>query len=185
MENGEHFTRGRSKYENYKRYRLNIILVGAMGAGKTTIGRKLAVRLGYRFIDTDFQIELEYGLRVTEIFEQQGEKYFRGLETDLLKRLANVENTVIATGGGLLTTPENFEIICSLGTSVYLKAKIEDIFERVSRNNKRPLLQTENPMQTIIELVSAREKLYAKADLTIDTDLLRMREIATKIIEAL
>ena len=156
-----------------------------MGCGKTTIGRKLAVRLGYRFIDTDYQIEREQKTRVKEIFAKNGETYFRNLETDLLKRLEKVNNTVIATGGGILTTPGNMEIVRKIGISIYLKACVDDKFERISRNSKRPMLQTENPRKTVVDLLEKRESLYAQADYTINTGSLKMGSIVSMIIREL
>ena len=161
---------------------MNIVLIGFMGCGKTTIGRKLAVRLGYRFIDTDYQIEKEQNTRVKEIFSKQGETHFRTLETDLLQRLTRVNNTIVATGGGILTTPGNLEIIHKIGKSVYLKACVEDIFERISRNDKRPMLQTENPLQTVITLLDKRQGYYEQADYTINTASLKMGNIVSRII---
>ena len=90
---------------------MNIVLIGFMGAGKTTIGRKTAARLGYWFVDMDYQIERSQNARVTEIFEKHGQQYFRALETKLLKQLTKVENTVVATGGGVLTTEGNLALI--------------------------------------------------------------------------
>lgn len=164
---------------------MNIIIIGFMGCGKTTIGRKLAVRLGYRFIDTDHQIEREQNARVKEIFAEKGEIHFRGLETDLLKRLVRTNNTVIATGGGILTTPGNMEIIRKIGVSIYLKACVDDIFERISRNTKRPMLQTENPRKTVVTLLEKRECLYEQADRIINTESLKMGHIVSQIIRAL
>jgi len=156
-----------------------------MGCGKTTIGRKLAVRLGYRFVDTDYQIEKEQNARVKEIFENHGETHFRALETDLLNRLSRVNNTVVATGGGILTTPGNLEIIRDIGISIYLKACVEDIFERISRNTKRPMLQTENPMQTVVTLLEKRQCYYELADHTVNTASLKMGHIVSQIIKEL
>jgi len=164
---------------------VNIVLVGFMGCGKTTIGRKLAVRLGYRFLDTDHQSEQEQGCRVTTLFRERGEAYFRQLETDLLRRLMTITNTVISTGGGILTTPGNLELIRRIGRSVYLKADVKDIVERVSRNNKRPLLQTGDPLQTILALLEQRHPLYQQADCTIDTCSLKMGHIVSLIIKEL
>ncbi len=164
---------------------MNIVLIGFMGCGKTTIGRKLAVRLGYRFVDTDYQIEKEQKSRVKEIFSTFGETHFRGLETDLLTRLTKVDNTIVATGGGILTTAGNMEIIQRIGSSFYLKACVEDIFERISRNDKRPMLQTENPLQTVIALLDKRQVYYEQADYTINTASLKMWNIVSQIINTL
>jgi shikimate kinase len=153
-----------------------------MGTGKTTIGRKLAVRLGYRFVDTDQYIEWEQKCIIPQIFATQGEQCFRKLETSLLKRLISVENTVVATGGGILVTPENRELIQKIGKTIHLKAHLDDIYERVMRNTKRPLVQTENPLKTVTELFEKRKDLYNGADITIDTKSLKMWTIVTKII---
>ena len=164
---------------------MNIVLIGFMGSGKTTIGRKLAVRLGYRFIDMDRFIEGEQQCKISQIFEERGETAFRELETDLLRRLIEVENTVVSTGGGVVTVEGNIDIIRSIGISIYLKAAIDKIFERVSRNSKRPLLQTENPFQTIKDMMEKREGVYSQADHTIETNSLSMGHVVSKIIQAL
>lgn len=149
---------------------MNIVLVGFMGAGKTTVGRILAARLGYRFLDTDLRIEREQGRKVEEIFATLGQEYFRRLETDLLKRLTAVQNTVVATGGGILTTSENANLIRKIGTSVYLEVRVEKLFERATRTDKRPLLKTENPYETMMELFQKRKELYETADIRIKTE---------------
>lgn len=164
---------------------MNIILVGFMGTGKTTIGRKLAVRLGYRFVDTDRYIEMEQCCRISELFQKLGEPHFRNLESSLLRRLAKMENTVVATGGGILVTPGNIDLIRKIGFSVNLQAPLDEIFERVTRNNKRPLVQTENPLKTVTDLYEARRHLYEKADVTIDTRSMKMWHIVSKIINEL
>jgi shikimate kinase len=164
---------------------LNIVLVGFMGCGKTTIGRKLAVRLGYRFIDTDHQIEREQRARVASLFRKHGEGFYRRLETDLLCRLQGVSNTVVATGGGILTTPGNLELIRRIGRVVYLKADIDDIVERISRNNKRPLVQTADPKAAVLALMKIRNPLYQQADCTIDTYALKMGRVVSLIIQSL
>lgn len=164
---------------------MNIVLIGFMGSGKTTIGRKLAVRLGYRFIDMDRFIEEEQQCKIAQIFEEHGEATFRSLETGLLKRLKKAENTVVSTGGGVVTIDGNIEIIRSIGISIYLKAGIDNIFERVSRNNKRPLLQTDNPLQTIQDMMEKREGAYSQADLVLETNSLSMGNIVSKIIQSL
>jgi shikimate kinase len=164
---------------------LNIVLIGFMGSGKTTIGRKLAVRLGYRFVDMDRFIEEEQQCKIAQIFEERGEAAFRSLETGLLKRLKKAENTVVSTGGGVVTIEGNIEIIRSIGISIYLKAGIDNIFERVSRNNKRPLLQTDNPLQTIKDMMEKREGAYSQADLILETNSLSMGNVVSKIIQSL
>ncbi len=156
-----------------------------MGTGKTTIGRKLAVRLGYHFVDTDHYIEREQNCRISELFETKGADCFRQLETSMLRRLVKVENTVVATGGGILVTPGNMDLIREIGKSVHLKANFEEIFERVTRNQKRPLILTDNPLKTVTDLYNQRKHLYMQADITIDTGSLKMWNIVSKIICAL
>ncbi len=164
---------------------MNIILIGFMGTGKTTIGRKLAARLGYRFVDTDHFIEYEQNCRIKDLFENQGEECFRKLETSLLRRLSAVENTVVATGGGILVTPGNMDLIKKIGRSIHLMAFIDDICERIMRNQKRPLVQTDNPLQTIASLYEKRIDLYSDADITIDTRSMKMWSIVSRIITEL
>jgi len=161
---------------------MNIVLIGFMGTGKTTIGRKLAVRLGYHFVDTDHTIEREQNCRIAELFENKGVSYFRNLESSVLKRLSKVENTVVATGGGILVTPGNMDLIRKVGKSIHLKADFDEIFERVTRNKKRPLVQTEDPLKSVMELYDKRKHLYQQADITIDTKSLKMWNIVSKII---
>jgi len=156
-----------------------------MGCGKTTIGRKLAVRLGYHFLDTDHQIQREQNAKVKDLFTNKGESHFRKLETDLLRRLCKLENTILATGGGILTTPGNLDLLKSIGITIYLKTDLEDICERVSRNDRRPMLQTENPLETIRQLFGEREEMYAQAEYTIETQTLKMWHIVNKIIQNL
>ena len=105
---------------------MNILLTGFMGAGKTTVGKKLAKRLGYFFIDTDREIEKEQGCSITEIFKYGGEECFRDLETDILQKLQTKQNLVIATGGGMVLRNENRSLMQSLGTRVYLKVELQE-----------------------------------------------------------
>jgi len=156
-----------------------------MGAGKTTIGRKTAARLGYWFVDMDYQIEQSQNARVSDIFEKHGQHYFRTLETRLLKQLVKVENTVVATGGGVLTTEGNLALINQIGTSVYLNASVEKLFERATRTDKRPLLRTENPFQTMSELFEKREHLYQKADIIVNTEELKLHHVINDMIHQL
>lgn len=156
-----------------------------MGCGKTTIGRKLAVRLGYRFIDTDHQIEREQGFRVKEIFNRYGEAYFRDLETDMLKRLKGASNTVISTGGGILLTPGNMELIRDIGKSIFLNASIEDICERISRNDKRPLPEADNLTDGVVSLMDDLVAIYRQADHIVNTQTMKMGHIVSTIIREL
>ena len=164
---------------------MNLIMIGFMGVGKTTIGRKLAQRLGYHFLDMDDQIENEQQCSISEIFDQRGEAYFRHLETELLLKLSSVQNTVIATGGGVVTREGNFDLMKKFGTVIYLKTSVEDIIERVKRSYHRPLLQIENPEEKIHALLDERTPLYEQADQIIETKDLSPQSITSLIIRNL
>ena len=164
---------------------MNLIMIGFMGVGKTTIGRKLAKRLGYHFLDMDEQIENKQKCSISEIFENRGEEYFRQLEVKLLLKLSSVQNTVISTGGGAVATEGNFDLMKKYGTVVYLKTSFEDIIERVKRSHHRPLLQTEDLEQRIHELLEKRIPLYEQADHIIETKNLSPQRITSLIIRNL
>ncbi len=164
---------------------MNIVLIGLMGAGKTTIGRKLAQRLGYHFLDMDDQIEQEAGCAISDIFEYQGETHFRALETKLLSRMRSLQNTVISTGGGAIMTQGNLELMRQIGTVIYLKAPKEVILERVLRSQHRPLLKVENPTEKITSLLDERMPYYEQADHIVDTQNLSPHRIASQIIRYL
>ena len=150
--------------------RENIVLVGFMGSGKSAVGRLVAKRLRFQFVDTDQLIIKSAGRPVAGIFAEHGEEYFRGLETAALESLGPSRRCVIATGGGVVVKERNRAILKELGFVVWLTASEDVIFDRVSRNDKRPLLQTENPRKTIAELLAARRPLYeGVAELVLDT----------------
>jgi len=165
----------------------NIILVGFMGCGKSTIAREISQRLGYPLVDTDDLIVSQEGREVREIFESDGQEHFRDLETSLLKSLTtrHDKSKIISTGGGLPLREQNREMLKELGYVVWLQAGVETIFERTSRTNKRPLLQTEDPRETINTMLTERNHIYADAShLTIQTDDLSINEVAHGIIES-
>jgi shikimate kinase len=164
----------------------NIILVGFMGTGKSTIGRQLSKTLGYPLIDTDAHIAGQERRSIPTIFEEEGEDYFRDLETALLESLTHdhCHKQIIATGGGLIKRAKNRELLRELGFVVWLVATPETILERTSRNRDRPLLQTPNPSETIALMLSEREPLYREAaHLILETNNLSFPEIKTGIIE--
>ena len=142
----------------------NIVLIGYMGAGKTTVGKAVAEKKGYDFIDTDVYIEQHEGMSIPDIFEKKGETYFRELETKILLELKEtLHHTVIATGGGLPLRKENSDILKSLGTVYYLKACADTIYNRVKDCTNRPLLRCDNPYEKIASMLEAREPIYEKA----------------------
>lgn len=150
----------------------NIILIGFMGCGKTSVGIKLSYRLRRPMIDTDKLIEKDEGRTISEIFETDGEDYFRNLETECLKRLTEtVNNHIISVGGGLPIREENHILLKKLGTVVYLRAKPGTIYERLKHDTTRPLLQGDDPQQKIRTLMEKRASVYEKAaDIIIDVD---------------
>lgn len=164
----------------------NIILIGYMGCGKSTVGRKLAEKLQLSLLDTDVWIEEKEGTTISKIFAEKGENYFRDLETECLRELLKeqeleidfMSNTdmcagekclnkygryVISVGGGLPVREENRKLLRQLGRVIYLKARPDTIYERIKGDTTRPLLQTENPLQRIKEMMISREEKYQEA----------------------
>ncbi|AKU22815.1 3-dehydroquinate synthase [Massilia sp. NR 4-1] len=141
-----------------------------MGAGKTTIGRILARKLGMRFVDSDHEIESRTGASIPLIFEIEGEQSFRRREAEVIRDLTAEEGIVLATGGGAILNPDNRAVLCERGTVIYLRASINSILARTSHDKNRPLLQTADPRRRLEELMAQREPLYLEmADLVIDT----------------
>ena len=161
---------------------MNILLTGFMGAGKTIVGKKLAKRLRYFFIDTDREIEKEQGCSITEIFKYGGEECFRDLETDILQKLQTKQNLVIATGGGMVLRNENRSLMQSLGTRVYLKVELQELMRRLEKDKKRPLLQKSKPEEHILEMLQQRKSIYEEAECIIDTTDLSPHQMVTEII---
>lgn len=150
----------------------NIILIGFMGAGKTTVGKLLAKERDLQFTDTDERIVEEQGMSIPDIFKTYGEPYFRDLETDLLRRMqSDTENCVISVGGGMPVREENRKLLRKLGCVIYLSASKETIISRVSGDGSRPLLAGEDLEAKVSALMKARENLYRQAaHLDIRTD---------------
>ena len=164
----------------------NVVLIGFMGTGKSTVGKLLAKSFGFRFVDTDELIVDRAGIPIPEIFEESGEDGFRKIERAVLDELAGGEDQVISTGGGIVTNDDNIERLRALGTVVWLTAEEETVWERVGQSRGRPLLQTGDPRGTIRELLDERKPLYEKAaHLTVGTDNLRADDIAFGIAECL
>ena len=148
----------------------HLVLIGPMGAGKSSLARHLARLTSRRWMDTDKMVVQRTGIPITEIFAQYGEPEFRRLESEMLQSLGAQERLIVATGGGIVTRQENHLHLRRLGCVIFLTATPEVLFERVSRNQNRPLLHTENPESTLRELLAARLELYtACADFQIDT----------------
>lgn len=165
----------------------NIILVGYMGSGKTTVGRLLAQLLDYSFADTDEMIEEREQLTISKIFSEKGEEAFRDMETGLLEELAvsGQERLVIATGGGMAVREQNRRLLRELGSVVYLKASPETVYDRIKGDTGRPLLQCDNPLSRIKEMIAQREQFYEEASHTvISVDIMKKDEIAQMIREA-
>lgn len=156
-----------------------------MGAGKTTVGRILAARLGYRYCDSDKVIETKAGKAVSEIFSALGENHFRELESETLESLSGKIKQVIATGGGAVMRDRNWDAMKKGGVTVYLRAPFDVIWDRIRHSKTRPLLKVDNPLEASRELLEKRTPFYEKADLTVDAEGLSVEEIASRIIKKL
>lgn len=147
----------------------NIILIGFMGCGKTSIGNILACELGYSFIDSDEKIEEISQKSINQIFQIYGETYFRQLESSVIKNISKIDNQVIATGGGIIKSQINIYELKKNGLIIYLKASPEHIYNNLKEDNSRPLLQVDNKIETIKVLLNEREVFYEKyADIMVD-----------------
>ena len=161
----------------------NIVLIGLMGAGKSSVGMKLADLLTYEFLDTDNIIETQQGQSINDIFATHGELSFRKLENSVISDLGNLENKIISTGGGSVENIENLNVLKVNGFIVYLKASPEGLFERIKNQTNRPLLQNENPLNTLQILLERREKNYLLADYVVDTMGKDVDAVAREIIK--
>ncbi len=147
----------------------SVVLVGLMGAGKTSIGRRLAQRLGLAFVDSDHEIETAAGCTIETIFEMYGEKAFRDCERRVIGRLLEEPVQVVATGGGAFIDPETRAQVKARGLSVWLRADLDLLLHRVARRANRPLLKRGDPREILAGLMAQRYPLYAEADVTVDT----------------
>ncbi len=160
-----------------------IVLIGPMGAGKSTIGRMLARDLGYQFVDIDRMIEARCGANIPWIFDVEGEAGFRQRETAMLTELAALENIVIATGGGAVMSPDNHALLKLAAQVVYLKTSIEQQVERTRRDRNRPLLQNDNPEAVLRNLFSIRDPIYTQlADVVMHTDRKSPRLVVRQLV---
>jgi shikimate kinase len=165
----------------------NIILIGFMGSGKTSVGKALAERLSYRFMDTDEMIEQKAGCTINHIFEAYGEAYFRTMETDLLTELTiSLTHTVLSSGGGLPLRKENIQLLRELGEIVYLKAAKDTLTNRLLSDTSRPLLKGEILDLRIEKMLKIREPIYeSAAQHSIVTDQKNIEEVVNLILDAL
>ncbi|MBB2749831.1 UNVERIFIED_ORG: shikimate kinase [Rhizobium aethiopicum] len=163
----------------------NLILVGLMGAGKSAVGRIVASQLGIPFIDSDHEIERVSRMTIPELFAAYGEEEFRALETRVMKRLVRSGPRVVSTGGGAFINERTRRHIKKGGVSVWLKADLDVLWERVNKRDNRPLLKTENPRQTLEGLMNARYPIYALADLTVLSRDVRKEIMADEVLQAL
>lgn len=156
-----------------------------MGSGKSSIGRMVAKRMGFQFVDTDKLIEERAGKAIPAIFADQGEEAFRDLETAAIESLAHFSRCVISTGGGAVLRERNRALLRELGFVVLLTASEEVLWDRVSRNKKRPLLQTENPRETLSQILAERREVYeAAAECIVDTSHFSHGRSAQEVIVA-
>lgn len=161
-----------------------LVLVGMMGAGKTTVGRRLAGKLGRHFLDSDEEIEKAAQMSIPEIFEQRGEPEFRAGETRVIARVLKDKDIVLATGGGAFVNLETRAVMKAEAVTVWLKAEADILFERVSRRSNRPLLRTANPRATLEKLIEDRYPIYAEANVTVVSRDVPQDVVAGDVIEA-
>jgi shikimate kinase len=162
----------------------NIVLTGFMAVGKTAVGKRLARRLGYDFVDTDQRIEQEAGMSVAELFARFGEEAFRSRERDAIAGLAPTRPTVIATGGGTFVEEANREALKKLGVTVCLVTSLETVLDRVSRNDARPLARGDgrDARERLTDLYEGRKAAYGKADVLVETDGLSVDQAVSRVV---
>ena len=163
-----------------------VVLVGMMGAGKTAIGAALARKLGVDFIDSDDELVKAADRSISEIFERDGEAFFRARETEVIARLLQGPACILSTGGGAFLSGSNRDLIAETGVSVWLKADLELLWSRVRHKSTRPLLRTADPKATLAEIFEARGPIYAKAALHVPCDArFSIEEMADKVLSTL
>jgi shikimate kinase len=161
----------------------SIVLIGMMGAGKSSVGQCLQRQTGLACIETDEIVATKIGLSIPEIFSEYGEDQFRQMETATLRGLTAGQQAIIVTGGGIVLRQENVDLLRGLGTVVWLEADEATLFKRALQSGNRPLLQTENPRKAFSQMLQARRPLYAKlADIRINTSVLTDEEVAVAIL---
>src|SRR5579863_79782 len=166
--------------------RHSIVLVGMMGVGKSSIGRRLGARLGIPFVDADAEIERAAGMSIVDIFARHGEADFRSGEARVIARLLESGPQVLATGGGAVMNPDTRALIKAKGVSIWLSADFEVLMRRINkRKNERPLLQTADPAATLRALLAERDPVYAQADITVQSRDVAHDAIVAEIVAAL
>ena len=164
----------------------SIFLVGPMGAGKSTVGKLLAEKLHYHFVDSDHEIEARTGATIPMIFDIEGESGFRSREANVIDELSQRTEVVLATGGGVVETETNRQHLRSRGFVVYLKSPVESLIQRTKHDRNRPLLQTDNPAQVLRDLMERREPWYMEmADLIVETQQVPVHRVVKQIIDCL
>lgn len=162
-----------------------LVLVGMMGAGKTTVGRRLAHRLDRHFIDSDEEVERAAGMKIEDIFASHGEEDFRAGEARVIARLLKDENIVLGTGGGAFMNAETRALIKANAVSVFITANFDLLFARVQRRNNRPLLKTADPRETLRRLIDVRYPIYEEADVKVESRDVPQDVVASETIDAL
>ncbi|WP_246191452.1 shikimate kinase [Aureimonas leprariae] len=165
--------------------RRSVVLIGLMGAGKSTVGRRLAQRLDVPFQDTDTEIEAVSRMTIPELFAAYGEDEFRALERRIVARLAAEGPQVLATGGGAFMSEETRSVLATRAVTVWLNADLDTLMERVMRRNNRPLLKTGDPRETMRRLMETRYPVYGLADITVHSRQVKRETVAEEIVEAL
>ena len=165
--------------------RRSVVLVGMMGAGKSSVGRRLAGRLGIPFVDADVEIEKAAGMSIAEMFSTHGEPYFRAGEMRVIARLLESGPQVLATGGGAFMNADTRAAIRAKGISVWLRATLEVLNRRIKRRGDRPLLKGVDPSETLRRLLEERDPVYAEADLTVESRDVPHETIVDEILEGL
>jgi shikimate kinase len=163
-----------------------VVLVGMMGAGKTAVGTALARQLGVEFRDSDEEIVRAANRSIAEIFERDGEPFFRARESEVIARLLRSTPCILSTGGGAFLSEANRTLIHEVGVSVWLSADLDLLWQRVRHKTTRPLLRTANPRETLRELCEKRQPFYAQADIVVESAAERsVEDMATRVREAL